>query len=374
MVPFTDFFTFYHIFLSYIRTKSPVFKRSNAMYAIKFILNRLYYKLFCVIIIVILSQFIVKYYQLIMITNYPKQLECHTTPFYTINDVAAFSQGYAYYHNRTYPILMHAHDYYELNVLTKGECIHYFNNKNHRAKAGDVFMIPPYSEHGYWTNDPDTRLFHLIINNSVLEDYKKQLDNYPGIKILLEVEPQIRQAFNNLSLNINIPDDLLADFVSDFNELIAVDKQNYDDGKTMFGLKTVCLLCKLAKMISEIYDATSGNSPNTADYVILKTTQYMEENYASKITVDQLSKIVNMSTPNFFRYFKKVFNTSPMEYLKKIRISHATNMLSTTDKSISFIAQECGFFDSSHFTHVFEQSMNMKPKQVRQRSHLDSSD
>lgn len=97
-------------------------------------------------------------------------------------------------------------------------------------------------------------------------------------------------------------------------------------------------------MISEIYDATSENSPNTADYVILKTTQYMEENYASKITVDQLSKIVNMSTPNFFRYFKKVFNTSPMEYLKKIRISHATNMLSTTDKSISFIAQECGFF------------------------------
>ena len=63
-----------------------------------------------------------------------------------------------------------------------------------------------------------------------------------------------------------------------------------------------------------------------------------------------------------------------MEYLKKIRISHATNMLSTTDKSISFIAQECGFFDSSHFTHVFEQSMNMKPKQFRQRSHLDSSD
>ena len=325
------------------------------------------------IIIVILSQFIVKYYQLIMITNYPKQLERHATPFYTINDVAAFSQGYAYYHN-TYPILMHAHDYYELNVLTKGECIHYFNNKNHRAKAGDVFMIPPYSEHGYWTNDPDTRLFHLIINNSVLEDYKKQLDNYPGIKILLEVEPQIRQAFNNLSLNINIPDDLLADFVSDFDELIAVDKQNYDDGKTMFGLKTVCLLCKLAKMISEIYDATSENSPNTADYVILKTTQYMEENYASKITVDELSKIVNMSTPNFFRYFKKVFNTSPMEYLKKVRISHATNMLSTTDKSISFIAQECGFFDSSHFTHVFEQSMNMKPKQFRQRSHLDSSD
>ena len=104
--------------------------------------------------------------------------------------------------------------------------------------------------------------------------------------------------------------------------------------------------------------------------MILKTTQYMEENYFSKITVDDLSQIVNMSAPNFYRYFKKVFNTSPMEYLKRIKISHATAMLSSTDKSISFIAQECGFFDSSHFTHTFEQATNMNPKEFRRKSHI----
>jgi len=88
----------------------------------------------------------------------------------------------------------------------------------------------------------------------------------------------------------------------------------------------------------------------------------MEENYASKITVDDLSKIANMSTSNFFRYFKNVFNTSPMEYLKKIRIAHASAMLSSTDKPISFIAQECGFFDQSHFTNIFKQSTNINRK------------
>ena len=98
----------------------------------------------------------------------------------------------------------------------------------------------------------------------------------------------------------------------------------------------------------------------------------MEENYASKITVDDLSKMVNMSTSNFFRYFKNVFNTSPMEYLKKIRIAHASAMLSSTDKPISFIAQECGFFDQSHFTNIFKQSTNMKPKEFRQKSQNQS--
>lgn len=300
--------------------------------------------------------------------NYPVKLNKHANPFYSLNNVSAFSQGFAYYHNRSYPILMHSHDYYELNVVTYGECRHYVKNKNHPAQAGDMFMIPPYTEHGYWSDDETTKLFHPIIRNDLLHDYKKQLDHYPGMKILFEVEPQIRQAFNNLSLNINIPKELLSDFVNDFNELIDIDKKKDEDDNIMFDLKTVCLLCKLAKLISKRYASTVEPRKNTADYIILKTTQYMEENYASKITVDDLSKIVNMSTSNFFRYFKNVFNTSPMEYLKKIRIAHATAMLSSTDKPISFIAQECGFFDQSHFTNIFKQTTNMTPKELRQNA------
>ena len=307
------------------------------------------------------------------IQNYPVSLKKHTHPFYSLNDISAFSQGFAYYHSN-FPILMHSHNYYELNIIISGTCRHYVKNINHPAKAGDVFMIPPYIEHGYWSNDEKTKIFHLIIKNDLLDDYKKQLDHYPGMKTLFEVEPQIRQAFNNLSLNINIPKELLSDFVNDFEELIAIDKEKNEDDGVMFELKTVCLLCKLAKIISQNYATTNNRHDKTADSIILKTTQYMEENYISKITVDDLSKIVNMSTPNFFRYFKKVFNTSPMEYLTKIRISHATSMLTSTDKSISFISQECGFFDQSHFSRVFKQLTNMKPKEFRQKAQNKTDD
>lgn len=300
-----------------------------------------------------------------MIKNFPKKLERSDNPFYTLNDVSSFSQGFAYKH-KSFPIPMHSHNYYELNIVTRGECRHYFNSKSHPAKVGDVFMIPPYAEHGYWTNESNVRIFHLIIRNNILKDYDKQLSAYPGTKILFEVEPQIRQAFSRMELNINLSKAELAEITVDLDELIAIDAKGDDD--ILFDLKSVCLLIKLAKLTSEKYTEETKKEDKTADYVILKTTQYMEENYASKITVDELSKIVNMSTPSYFRYFKKVFNTSPMEYLKKIRISHATAMLSSTDKSISFIAQECGFFDSAHFTHAFEQATTMTPKIFRQHA------
>ena len=151
-----------------------------------------------------------------MKTNYPLRLERHDNPFFTLSDVSSFSQGFAYYHGEDYPILMHSHDFYELNVVTKGECRHYSDDTSHPAKAGDVFMIPPYTEHGYWTDDENVSLFNLIISNDILNDYKVQLNKYPGIKILFEVEPQIRQAFNDSSLNINVPQDILKDFVGDF--------------------------------------------------------------------------------------------------------------------------------------------------------------
>lgn len=300
-----------------------------------------------------------------MIKNFPKKLERSDNPFYTLNDVSSFSQGFAYKH-KNFPIPMHSHNYYELNIVTRGECRHYFNSKSHPAKVGDVFMIPPYAEHGYWTNESNVRIFHLIIRNNILKDYDKQLSAYPGTKILFEVEPQIRQAFSRMELNINLSKAELAEITVDLDELIAIDAKGNDG--ILFDLKSVCLLIKLAKLTSKKYTEETKKEDKTADYVILKTTQYMEENYASKITVDELSKIVNMSTPSYFRYFKKVFNTSPMEYLKKIRISHATAMLSSTDKSISFIAQECGFFDSAHFTHAFEQATTMTPKIFRQHA------
>lgn len=301
-----------------------------------------------------------------MITDYPQQLVKNNNPFYTLSDVPSFSQGFTYYHKR-FPILMHSHNFYELNVVTKGELRHYFNKKSHPAKTGDVFMIPPYVEHGYWTSE-DARIYHLIIKSEILTEYKTQLNNYPGIKILFEVEPQIRQSLNNLSLNVNLTTEELSDLTRDFDELIYIDKNKPDDKGTLFDLKTVCLLCKLARLISQKFSFDNRKDEKNADYLIVRTTQYMEENYFSKISVDDLSRMVNMSTPSFFRYFKKAFDMSPMEYLKKIRISHATAMLASTDKSISFIAQECGFFDSSHFTHVFEEATNMTPKEFRKHA------
>ena len=84
-----------------------------------------------------------------------------------------------------------------------------------------------------------------------------------------------------------------------------------------------------------------------------------------KIKVQELADICFMSYATFSRYFKRVFNVSPTEYIMTLRIKNAKNLLRNTEKSISQIAQDCGFFDLSHFSHYFYEYEKTTPLKYR---------
>ena len=80
----------------------------------------------------------------------------------------------------------------------------------------------------------------------------------------------------------------------------------------------------------------------------METVYYMKNNFAEKITLESLSEIAHMSRSSYIRNFKTLFNASPMEYLRNIRIERAKQMLLSGKHTKSYIAQECGFYDVAH--------------------------
>lgn len=83
---------------------------------------------------------------------------------------------------------------------------------------------------------------------------------------------------------------------------------------------------------------------------------YISENFSSKITVNQLSEISNLSTYHFCRTFKKYIGTSPHQYLLNYRLVQSKNLLVKTNLSVEQISIECGFNTIGHFIKVFSQS------------------
>lgn len=94
---------------------------------------------------------------------------------------------------------------------------------------------------------------------------------------------------------------------------------------------------------------------------------YIQRNFAEDITAEDCAKNVSLSLYYFSRSFKAIAGRSFKKYLNFVRITHAKQLLSSTDKPITEIATECGFNSVSHFIVTYKESQNTTPLAYRKQ-------
>ena len=95
--------------------------------------------------------------------------------------------------------------------------------------------------------------------------------------------------------------------------------------------------------------------------------QYIREHFSEKITLEDLSKIVNINKYYLIRLFKQQTGLSPIDYLIHVRLSEAEKLLTQTEITISKIADVVGFHSPSHFSKTFKESNHMTPSAFRRK-------
>lgn len=119
---------------------------------------------------------------------------------------------------------------------------------------------------------------------------------------------------------------------------------------------------------AHVYRLSREAGPNADRYQALRrVADFMDENYSSKITIEMLAKLANLSPTAFKTAFRDVFGETPIERLTIIRVNAAANLLRTTNQPISEIAVGTGFYDQSHFTHIFTARKGITPARYRQQ-------
>ena len=101
--------------------------------------------------------------------------------------------------------------------------------------------------------------------------------------------------------------------------------------------------------------------------ILKPVTEHIATHYAEDITVDGLAAMVDTSPSNFRRQFTRTFGISPGRYLTAIRLNAARKLLETTEKLVSEIATETGFWDQSHLTKLFKRERGITPGEYRRR-------
>jgi len=93
--------------------------------------------------------------------------------------------------------------------------------------------------------------------------------------------------------------------------------------------------------------------------------EYINGNYHKRITSKALADILGLSVSQLDRKFKSFAGVSPQTYILKVRINAASTLLVQTDKTITEIYLETGFYDQSYFGRQFKKFTGVTPRQYR---------
>ncbi|WP_083442737.1 AraC family transcriptional regulator [Paenibacillus sp. IHB B 3415] len=101
--------------------------------------------------------------------------------------------------------------------------------------------------------------------------------------------------------------------------------------------------------------------------------QYIHENYAQNINMTIISNLVSFNYSYFSQAFRDYTGENFVNYLKKVRIGKAKQLLQATDDMIYEIAKKSGFENTKNFNRVFKESEGVSPVEYRNQQKVLSA-
>ena len=87
----------------------------------------------------------------------------------------------------------------------------------------------------------------------------------------------------------------------------------------------------------------------------------MQRNYAEKLDVEKLANTARMSASAFHRAFKEITSDSPMQYLKKVRLIRAKDLMMQESMKAYIAADRVGYESASQFSREFKRYFGQSP-------------
>ena len=253
--------------------------------------------------------------------------------------------------------LPHWHEQLELMYLEQGRAVLLCGEQKIFAEQNTIIIVNPNEIHSGENTDSDLEYYLLKIDLLLL------LGNQPDLQQAMYTELLLknRLLFENRILSNDFILYRIKEIVREFLEK----KEGYE--LALRGLSYQLLTALLRGYTKTVPNQLELDIQYRRLMQIKPATTYMEKHLTEKITLDDLSKTTHLSPIHFSRVFKTVSGLPPMEFLNRMRVQKATQLLLQTDKTIAEIAMDSGFNDSNYFSRFFKKCRNETPSEFRQK-------
>ncbi len=259
----------------------------------------------------------------------------------------------------------HQHQFCEIAIVLGGTATHIVDGKYYSISESDVFVIMGNTIHSFENRE------HLVLANILFDSSELKIDDdaktLPGYKNMFEANQKQNKEFHSRLKLTKDAFETLRRYLYELRDELNHHQEGFEVmAKTIF----TKIVIFLARCYSQPAMRLSGPL-----HRITEVMNYIEQNYKEHIDLDDLIKISHTSRRNLCRLFHEAMDESPIGYLVKIRINHASELLKNGRSSITEIAYKVGFQDGNYFSRQFKKITGMTPKQYRDQAqqHFDET-
>ena len=243
----------------------------------------------------------------------------------------------------------HWHDYFEMEFFCEGEGVHILNGETLAVKKGTIHLLTPADFHTLYKKEEfgEMKYYNVNFNEYALSSELVKMISEYGAPLATTVEGEdyeiLRREFAALT----------AEYRSEkpIREMMM---------KNMFEKIVITFWRALTKNVPESKRQAPKHDSNVRFIV-----SYLRIHFREQVSLAALAKEVHL-TPNYVGdLFRRETGVSFTDYVQRLRLNYATNLLVSSDLPIADISVQSGFHSVSYFIRTFRLASGKTPLEYR---------
>lgn len=280
---------------------------------------------------------------------------------FTFDDIERIFDRFSLRRSRTRGLVrLHTHSYFELVLVTEGNATHHFGGLEYNVQQLDLLAVSPWVPHRY-TNHTHGKGFAITLVNFGFDALQDALD-----------DPAVMSMLTLLSLgrlhSPGAPPGLFRPVPGPVHRYLQLLIEEVSSRRDAPGQITI-VNSLLHLMLMELYRHrdTSQEIDEDIDVLpILKSLSVIGKMATTRdVSVKDIAAEVGFSPGYFSTRFTQLIGENVLQYVQRVRVLRALQLLATTDLSVDAIAAKVGYRDVATFRSVFRAVTGYTPSLYR---------
>lgn len=246
----------------------------------------------------------------------------------------------------------HQHIEYEIILFIEGEGLSFIGNYAGEFQPGDIFFIGKNVPHTFQKRNKE------MITSAVVVQFKE--DFLGGEFLKIPEAREIKELFKDSMQGLQI----IGRTKMEISGLIKSLESDQSFFRVVKLLECLYLINKKKEYLPLSTQEVGISNPKDMERID-QVFRYTIDEFANKISLEDVAAIAGLSVPAFCNYFKKSTKKTYIDFLNEVRIGYACKLLIETDLSIVNICFESGYNTLANFNKQFLKIKKETPSKYR---------